>query len=268
MGVKWEEALKGLPADLMKSFNKMNNTARQYTVNRILGFSKVDSIKNAGSQAKDRVSLQNTAQSLEERHPEILDIIEYCEQNNFESQLLRETSQFSQEVSKKAKENELAMKQLEHASAVMSPNMAESVAFYQRVVNGSIKSYKTTETYDKDGKLIGKKREIIDDVDAKMRAREKLDRMLGLNAIKSLEQVQVGSICINIVDASKKEEDDTPPVDVQDDAIVKDEVVIEHEPEVIDETPKEEKPKKEDNRKPLYYIDEKGQRRRRPSWER
>ena len=232
MNIKIEDALKGLPNELLVRFNKMNNTARQYTLNRILGFSKVDSIKNAGSMATSGSSLSSTAQSLEERNPAINDIIEYANAHNIDKQLLSDENKFAKEV--QAKEDQLA-----HAVSVMSPTMAESVNFYRRIANGSIKTYKTTETYGADGKLISRKRETIDDVDAKMRAREKLDRLLGINAIQNLGQVQVGSISINIVDASKKEDDDERQVDFQEDAIVTDETIIEQEPVVeVEKAPK------------------------------
>ena len=234
---KYDEALKGLPEELLIKFNKMNNTARQYTLSRIVGFNKVESVKNAGSSAEGS-SLSSIAQSLEERNPAINEIVEYATQHNIDKQLLADEGKFAKEI--QAKEDQLA-----HATSVMNPTMAESVNFYRRVANGAIKSYKTIETYDKDGKLTGRRREIIDDVDAKMRAREKLDRLLGINAIQNLGQVQVGSISINIVDASKKE-DDKPEVDVQDDAIVRDEVIVEQEPDVVEESIKQPKPTKEE----------------------
>ena len=246
MAVKWQEVLRGLPEPLLIQFNKMNQTAKQYTVNRILGFSKVDSLRNAGSNAKDGKSLSSTAQTLEDRNPQIEEIVAYAQEHNLESQLMNDKSAFAKSLEEKKAEAEI--QQLNHATSVMTPNLAESIEFYRRVVKGSIKTYKTTEKYGADGKLIERKREIIDDVESKMRAREKLDRMLGLNAIQNIGQVQIGGISIKIVDASKKEED--PETDFQEDAIVSDVIdgeeaiveptVVEKEPETIIEKPKEE----------------------------
>ena len=238
MGLRWEEVLKGLPQDLLIKFNKMNQTGKQYTVNRILGFSKVDSIRAAGSNAKEGHSLSGTAQSLEERNPQIQEIVDYAQQNNLEAQLMNDKSAFAKTIEEK--KNELQMQQLNQATSVMSPNMAESVDFYRKVVSGNIKSKKTTVTYDAHGKELGRKTEFIEDVGSKMQAREKLDRLLGINAIQNLGQVQVGSISINIVDASKKEPDEEREVDIQNDAIIRDETIIEQEPERVVE---EEKPK-------------------------
>lgn len=238
MGLRWEEVLKGLPQDLLIKFNKMNQTGKQYTVNRILGFSKVDSIRAAGSNAKEGHSLSGTAQSLEERNPQIQEIVDYAQQNNLEAQLMNDKSTFAKTIEEK--KNELQMQQLNQATSVMSPNMAESVDFYRKVVSGNIKSKKTTVTYDAHGKELGRKTEFIEDVGSKMQAREKLDRLLGINAIQNLGQVQVGSISINIVDASKKEPDEEREVDIQNDAIIRDETIIEQEPERVVE---EEKPK-------------------------
>ena len=247
MAVKWQEALKGLPENLLIQFNKMNQTAKQYTVNRILGFSKVDSLRNAGSNAKDGKSLSSTAQTLEDRNPQIEEIVAYAQEHNIESQLMNDKSAFAKSLEEKKAEAEL--QQLKQATSVMTPNMAESIEFYRRVVKGSIKTYKTTEKYGADGKLIERKREIIDDVESKMRAREKLDRMLGLNAIQNCGNIQIGGINIKIVDASKPKEEE-PETDFQEDAIVSDVIdgeeaiveptVIEQEPEVIVEKPKEE----------------------------
>ena len=244
MAVKWQEVLRGLPEPLLIQFNKMNQTAKQYTVNRILGFSKVDSLRNAGSNAKDGKSLSSTAQTLEDRNPQIEEIVAYAQEHNLESQLMNDKSAFAKSLEQKKAEAEI--QQLNHATDVMTPNMAESINFYRRVVNGSIKSYKITEKYGPDGKtLIERKREIIDDVESKMRARERLDRMLGLNAIQNCGTVQIGGINIRIVDASKK--DEQPEPDIQEDAIVTDVIdgeeaiveptVIENEPDVVVEKP-------------------------------
>ena len=267
MGLKWEEALKGLPDDLLMQFNKMNGTAKQYTANRILGFSVIDSIKGAGSMAKDNESLKSTAKSLEKRNPQIREIIEYAQQHNLSSQMLSEKSELSQSLEAKAQEAQIQA--LKQATSVMNPQMADSVNFYRRVANGSVKTYKTIEKYDASGKLVEKRKEIIDDAETRMRAREKLDRLLGINALQNLGQVQVGSISINIVDASKEDKDE-PEVDVQEDAIVIDnETIIEREPYVEVETPTQKKvePKKDSKPKkqpfPAYYIDENGHRRKR-----
>ena len=244
MALKWQEVLRGLPEPLLIQFNKMNQTAKQYTVNRILGFSKVDSLRNAGSNAKDGKSLSSTAQTLEDRNPQIEEIVAYAQEHNLESQLMNDKSAFAKSLEQKKAEAEI--QQLNHATDMMTPNMAESINFYRRVVNGSIKSYKITEKYGPDGKtLIERKREIIDDVESKMRAREKLDRMLGLNAIQNCGTVQIGGINIRIVDASKK--DEQPEPDIQEDAIVTDVIdgeeaiveptIIENEPEVVVEKP-------------------------------
>lgn len=246
MGVRWDEILKGLPEDLLVKFNKMNQTAKQYTVNRILGFSKVDSIKAAGSNAKPDM-LSSTAKSLEERNPQIEEIVQWGLEHSLESQLNNENSNFSKTL--EGKKAELEMQQLNHAASVMSPNMAESVDFYKKVASGFYKTRKTIERYDSNGNLIERKKEVIEDVDAKMRAREKLDRLLGINAIQNLGQVQVGSISINIVDASKKEETEAErEVDFQPDALVQDEVIVEQEPQVEVEVEKPKKPTKQEIR--------------------
>lgn len=237
MGQRWDEILKGLPEDLMAKFNRMNQTAKQYTVNRIFGYSKNDSVRNTGSTAKDSSSLSSIAQNIESRNPQIEEIVQWGLEHSLESQINNDNSAFAKTL--EGKKAELEMQQLNHAASVMSPNMAESIDFYKKVANGFYKTRKTVERYDAEGKLIERKKEIIEDVESKMRAREKLDRLLGINAIQNLGQVQVGSISINIVDASKKE-DEEREVDFQEDALVKDEVVVEQEPKVEIEIPKKQ----------------------------
>ena len=241
MGVRWNDILKGLPEDLLAKFNKMNQTAKQYTVNRILGFSKNDSLRNAGSNATSNSSLSSTVQNLEERNPQIEEIVNWGVEHSLEAQINNDNSAFAKSLEGKQAEAELA--QLNHATSVMSPNMAESVEFYRKVAKGEIKTRKITERYDNEGKLIERKKETIEDVDAKMRAREKLDRLLGINAIQNLGQVQVGSISINIVDASKKEETEAErEVDFQEDVLIKDEIIVEQEPQFEIEIEKPKKP--------------------------
>ena len=121
MGVRWDEVLKGLPEDLLVKFNKMNQTGKQYTLNRILGFSKVDSIRAAGSNAKPDM-LSSTARSLEERNPQIDEIVNWGIEHSLESQINNDNSAFAKTV--EAKKAEAELQQLNQATSMMTPNMA------------------------------------------------------------------------------------------------------------------------------------------------
>lgn len=88
----------------------------------------------------------------------------------------------------------------------ISGETARRIQFYRQIANGVVKSIKTTKTYDKDGNLTGKKVEEFSDVSVRMKARAELDRALGLNDMLQIGQVSAGSITINIVDTSKKDE--------------------------------------------------------------
>lgn len=257
-----------LPQDLLERFNKMNATARQYTMNRICGFNKRESLIAVGTTAKDEASLSSTVQKLEQRNPTINEVIDYCTSHNVADELMNPKSEFNKVVEQKAKEvldpqAELKMQQLNNICKNpnnITPDRARSIQFYQDVIKGAIQTTKTISTYDAKGNLLGKRVEKINDVNVKMQAREKLDRLLGLNALQQLGQVQVGSIAINIVDASKK---DDKPIDVQEDA-----KVLDTEEIIIDEQVEEKKPEVKEEKLPLYYTDENGNRRRRPSWQR
>ena len=258
-----------LPQDLLESFNRMNSTARQYTMNRICGFNKRESLIAVGTNAKDEKSISSIIQKMEERNPTINQVVEYCLSHDVQKELLDTNSKFNKVVDEKAKEvmqpnADLKMQQLNNITQtpnVLSPDKAQSIQFYRDVIKGSIQTTKTICTYDAQGNLLGKRVEKINDVNVKMQAREKLDRILGLNALQQLGQVTLGSISVNIVDASKKEE--PRQVDVQDDAKVLDDEEI-----VINEVVEEKKPEVKEEKLPLYYTDENGNRRRRPSWQR
>lgn len=257
-----------LPQDLLERFGKMNATARQYTMNRICGYNKRESLIAVGTNAKDESSLSSTIQKLEQRNPTINEVIDYCASHNVADTLLNPQSQFNKVLDEKAKEvldpqAEAKMQQLNNICKNpnnLTPDRAQSVQFYRDVIKGSIQTTKTICTYDAQGKLLGRRVEKINDVNVKMQAREKLDRLLGLNALQQLGQVQLGSIAINIVDASKKDE---KQVDYQEDA-----KVLDTEEIVIDEQVEERKPEVKEEKLPLYYTDENGNRRRRPSWQR
>ena len=83
---------------------------------------------------------------------------------------------------------------------------ARRIQFYRDILNGKIKSYKKTTTKDENGKIKSVKIEEVDDVDVRIKARKELDRILGLNMLPNIDNLQIGGITVNIVDASKKEE--------------------------------------------------------------
>ena len=286
--LRYDILFRTLPKDMLDEFNKMNMTGRQYTANRVLGMSRADAYIATGSQVKSRDGARSVSSSLEARNPIIQKILDYCANNNIAKELLDPNSEFNkaveaeakkaqeaeqQKVEKetnalfKAKANEVVepnaeakMQQLQLAQNSMTPDFAQSIQFYRDIVNGKTRSYKTIKTYDADGKLIGKRIEETSDIATKMQAREKLDKMLGLNALQQLGQVQIGSIAIKIMDTSKHEDENN--IDVQDAVITNtDEIVLEQEVE-------EHKPKVKEEKLPLYYTNEKGERRRRPSWQR
>ena len=284
--LRYDILFRNLPKEMLDEFNKMNMTGRQYTANRVLGMERADAIMATGSQTKSRAGARSVASSLEARNPIIQKVIEYCNNNNVAKELLDPNSDFNKMVELEATKAsqqannalfeknadqvlepnaEAKMKQLQLASNALTPDLAQSVQFYRDIVNGKTRSYKTIKTYDADGKLIGKRVEETSDISTKMQAREKLDKLLGLNALQQLGQVQIGSIAIKIMDTSMHE--DEKNIDIQSDAIVKDasdDIVLEQE--VEEHKPKVEK--KQDDRLPLYYTNEKGERRRRPPWQR
>jgi site-specific recombinase XerD len=69
-----------------------------------------------------------------------------------------------------------------------------------------VRTKKTTTKLNALGVVKETKIEEIEDIDAKMRARKELDKLLGLTQLPDLGSLTMGDITINIVDASKREE--------------------------------------------------------------
>lgn len=141
----------------------------------------------------------------------------------------KENSKLNAEIDKKAREayKELGKTKNGYTEVVqmkeamvdvpkMDAPTAERLAFYRDIMNGKTKSVKETIRYNKDGEVIERKIEKINDVDTRIRARKEVDRILGLNTLIDVGELQAGkNITINIVDASKPKEIPIEPEDVK-----------------------------------------------------
>jgi hypothetical protein len=97
---------------------------------------------------------------------------------------------------------------------------ANQLQFYADVITGNIKQHKKTTTTDKEtGKEVVKVEEIEPSISERLKAREKLDSLLGIDDVsKVIGEVEVNKdITIKIVDTTAPKElvDDSPIIDAE-----------------------------------------------------
>ena len=184
-----------------EAYEKLPLRQRLYVDFRGEGNSKTNSYKMAGFDGK---TAGQAAYLLEQRNEIIAELVKCVQGQNKVAQLSQEDSIVNQQIDALALQDgaEKMMEVIEGADG----ETAKRIKFYRDVMNGKVKTVRTTMKYNALGALIEKKVEEIADVDVKMRARKELDRILGLNQLPDLSKLQMGDITINIVDASKKEE--------------------------------------------------------------
>lgn len=187
-----------------QEFYNTKLTAREqlYVDFRGQGFNKSDSIRNAGYDSKYASGL---ARNIETNKPIIKDMIEAIQKDREDQSNVAKQPALDVDVIAKmiATDGDKAMEALSR-----SPDeMAKRINFYQRIVAGDLKTRKITQEIDpKTNLVIKKKIEETDDVAIRIKAREKLDELLGIKNINLLEKLKVNDITINFVDAGKKEE--------------------------------------------------------------
>ena len=184
-----------------EAYEKLAVRQRKYVDFRGQGYNKTLAYKMAGFDGK--VAGQ-AAYILERRNAIIPELVDCILGQKQVRDLNDQDSKINQQIDALALQDgaEKMMEVIEGADG----ETARRIKFYRDVVNGKVKTVRTTLKYNAMGVLVEKKVEEISDVEAKMKARKELDRILGLNQLPDLGKVQVGDITINIVDASKKEE--------------------------------------------------------------
>ena len=195
------------------TFDHLQEKAKRYLLFRAQGFSKRGAYAAAGY--KDNQNASKGARVLESRIPDCEELLQALCGHNERMEVYQEESKTSQQIDEIAK-TDFEMPPIVPAEVEgvqdkidlqnISGETARRIQFYRQIANGVVKSIKTTKTYDKDGNLTGKKVEEFSDVSVRMKARAELDRALGLNDMLQIGQVSAGSITINIVDTSKKDE--------------------------------------------------------------
>jgi hypothetical protein len=184
-----------------EAYDKLPSRHRAYIDYRGQGNSKTNSYKMAGFNGK--VAGQ-AAYILEKRSPTIVPLVDCILAQKQVRDLTVQESQINQQIDALALQ-EGAEKMLEVIEGA-DGETAKRIKFYRDVMNGKVKTVRTTMRYNAMGALTEKKVEEVSDVDTKMKARKELDKILGLNQLIDIDKVQMGDITINIVDASKQDE--------------------------------------------------------------
>ena len=174
---------------------------KNYVSYRGLGYSKNESYRMCGYGGKNVSQGVNT---LEKRNPELVDLANTIIQSKVNRDLFIENSNLNQKldiISKGSQGNEVLAK-IEKTDS----ETAKRIKFYRDIINGKIKSVKIVTRYNSAGEIIDKKVEESNDVQIKITARKELDKILGINQLVNIDELKMGDITINIVDASRKDE--------------------------------------------------------------
>lgn len=195
-------------------FDHLKDKSQRYLLFRAQGFTKKDAYGMAGYKLNQNAS--KGARVLEERIPNFAELLSALQGHNDRLSVFDENSDISKKI------DELAKKDFEMPAVVpgeligtestvdlvkMNGETAREIQFLRDIVDGKICSEKVKETFDKEGKSTGKVVEKTKDLALRMKARELLSRALGLNDMMQIGQIKAGSITINIVDASMKDDD-------------------------------------------------------------
>ena len=211
--------------DQQEAYEKLAPRQRLYVDYRGQGNSKTDAYKMAGFGGKQ---MSQGAYLLERRSAVISELVECLQRQSKVKEFGDLNSELNQNIDALAAQDsaERILEVIENADV----ETARRIKFYRDVISGKVKTVKKMNRFNGKGILIETKVEEVSDVETKMKARKELDRILGLNQMPDLSQLQMGDITINIVDASKKEEladsRNTVELDVNDVQILDGEEVI------------------------------------------
>lgn len=204
-----------------KLFDGLSDKHKKYVLLRGQGNSKTDSYRICGYKG---ASVRQNSYDLENnRFPFMKELIEAlsCQRKNYE--VLMENTKIAKKIEEKAKDKKdveklasvvpqvpenapvVEVKDLDAIVDNMSIDQAQNLQFWKQIANGTIKSEKEIRVYDAEGRLKEKKIEKTSTIETRMKAQEKVMRMLNLEEMMTLGQVQANNVNIMIVNASKDE---------------------------------------------------------------
>lgn len=181
-------------------FNQLNPKYQKFVIYRGRGLTLENAWVGAGLTKRNAKA---NANSWLDNHPDAKELIKMLKTNAQLKSLSDENSVLSKEILENSKKGLTAIQ----IAKTKTGEEAESLNFYINVVRGKITSTEKTKTTDKDGNVSIK--EVIKEptITEKMKAREKIDQLLGIaNFDTALGQVDLpNGMQITIVDVSNKE---------------------------------------------------------------
>ena len=203
-------------AEQQEAFDRLAEKVKKYVVYSGQGLGKKAAYVAAGY--KDSDNSNKGARVLEWRNPIIKELIEALRGHSQRLDVYKEGTDISKQIDKMAEgalddvpvvPMDLVGTEDRVKVEEFSAEQARRAQFYRRVLNGEIKNVKKRTRYDKEGNCIGWEVEETTEVATRMKARVELDKVIGIkDMLNSIGQISVGNITINIVDASKREEND------------------------------------------------------------
>lgn len=214
------------------AFEGLNEGQRRYVEYRGQGYTKAQSWTMAGYASRNP---SQAVQSAEKLNKTLKELAEILYKDNKARELTVEDSALNRQIDALA-----LQKCTEETLAVIDGadgETARRIKFYRDIINGKIKTFKRTTTKDALGRVKSIKEEESDDVGTRISARKELDKILGLTMIlPDVDRLQVGGITINIVDASKKEEEKAETETAEAFTVSEEEIVVEEGEEAREES--------------------------------
>lgn len=182
-------------------YDKLTPNKQRYVDFRGQGHTKSDAYKMAGYSGN---ASAQAAYVLERRDKAMTELINVMLKARRAKEVAVEKSPINQTIDALAKQQtvEKMLATVDNCDG----ETARRIQFYRDILTGKIKTVRKTKRFDGSGHVIDTKVEEVDDVSTRIQARKELDKILGLNEIVDLGNLQMGDITVCFVDASKKDE--------------------------------------------------------------
>lgn len=197
-------------------FNGLNVKYQKFIIYRGRGLTLENAWVGAGMIKKNA---RANASSWLKNNPDAQELVKMLQTNNQLKALSNSDSPISKEILDNSQKGLTALQ----IAKTKTGEEAVSLNFYLDVVRGKIKTTEKTTTTDSEGKQVVKVVEKEPSIQERMKAREKIDQLLGIaNYEDKLGQVDLpNGMQITIVDVSNKEMKDES-VKVMDAEVVED----------------------------------------------
>lgn len=184
-----------------EAYEKLNNMQRKYVDFVGMGHSKRQSYQMAGYSSKNPSASVGV---MENQKPIIRQLCAKLQTQNRARELTEAESALNRQIDALAmSENaEKTLQVIDNADG----ETARRIQFYRDIMNGKVKTVRKTIKKNAMGAIVETKIEEVSDIETRIKARKELDKILGLNILPNIDNLQIGGITVNIVDASKKEE--------------------------------------------------------------